>query len=95
MVLMAMLAIEVGFLLGRGNREKVQSEQARPISTVVGAVLALPLTLATGSFIDPRPPWGVPDAALLEDDPGVLERINPAAHQPPPPLSKAEGPPAT
>ena len=33
-------------------------------ASVAGVVLALPLTLATGSFIDPRPPWGLPDAAL-------------------------------
>ena len=38
---MAVLAIEVGFLLGRMNRERVQDEQATPIATVVGAVLAM------------------------------------------------------
>ncbi|WP_172292579.1 DMT family transporter [Pseudoruegeria sp. HB172150] len=31
----------------------------------IGAVIALPLALATGQFIDPRPPWGPPDLAVL------------------------------
>lgn len=34
-------------------------------ASVVGATLALPLALASGQFIDPRPPWGLPDAAIL------------------------------
>ncbi len=34
-------------------------------ASVVGAALALPLTLASGTWIDPRPPWGAPDAAIV------------------------------
>ena len=34
-------------------------------ASLVGACLALPLALATGQFIDPRPPWGAPDWALI------------------------------
>lgn len=34
-------------------------------ASTVGAILTLPLALATGQFIDPRPPWGLPDAAFL------------------------------
>jgi len=34
-------------------------------ASVVGAALALPLTFATGTWIDPRPPWGAPDAAVV------------------------------
>ena len=34
-------------------------------ASLVGAVLALPLALATGTFIDPRPPWGAPDGAIV------------------------------
>ena len=34
-------------------------------ASLVGAVLALPLALGTGQFIDPRPPWGLPDAAVV------------------------------
>ena len=33
-------------------------------ASVVGAALALPATLASGTWIDPRPPWGAPDAAI-------------------------------
>nr|WP_254899029.1 DMT family transporter [Thalassococcus arenae] len=34
-------------------------------ASLVGAVLTLPLALLTGQFIDPRAPWGAPDAALV------------------------------
>jgi drug/metabolite transporter (DMT)-like permease len=34
-------------------------------ASAVGALLALPLVLATGTWVDPRPPWGAPEAALL------------------------------
>jgi drug/metabolite transporter (DMT)-like permease len=33
-------------------------------ASIVGAVIALPLALAFGQFIDPRPPWGLPDLAV-------------------------------
>jgi len=34
-------------------------------ASLIGAVLVLPLALATGQFIDPRAPWGLPDLALV------------------------------
>lgn len=34
-------------------------------ASVLGVLLVGPLALATGQWIDPRPPWGAPDAALL------------------------------
>lgn len=34
-------------------------------ASLVGAVLVLPVSLATGQFIDPRPPWGAPELALI------------------------------
>lgn len=34
-------------------------------ASAVGTVLALPLALITGQWIDPRPPHGLPDAALI------------------------------
>ena len=34
-------------------------------ASLIGACLALPLALATGQFIDPRPPWNAPDWALI------------------------------
>lgn len=33
-------------------------------ASVAGAVIALPLALASGQWIDPRPPWGPPDLAV-------------------------------
>ncbi|MEO0865496.1 MAG: DMT family transporter, partial [Pseudomonadota bacterium] len=34
-------------------------------ASLVGTVLSLPLALGSGQFIDPRPPWGWPDIALV------------------------------
>jgi drug/metabolite transporter (DMT)-like permease len=34
-------------------------------ASVAGAVIALPLALASGQWIDPRPPWGPPDLAVV------------------------------
>lgn len=34
-------------------------------ASIVGACISLPLALATGEFIDPRPPYGAPDLALV------------------------------
>ena len=34
-------------------------------ASVVGAILTAPLALFSGQWIDPRPPWGTPDAALV------------------------------
>ncbi len=33
-------------------------------ASVVGMALALPLAVLSGQFIDPRPPWGLPDLAF-------------------------------
>lgn len=34
-------------------------------ASIVGAAMVLPVAVMTGHFIDPRPPWGAPDAAIL------------------------------
>lgn len=34
-------------------------------ASLIGTLLALPLALGSGQFIDPRPPWGLPDVALV------------------------------
>lgn len=34
-------------------------------ASILGALLTLPLALGTGQWIDPRPPYGLPDAALV------------------------------
>jgi drug/metabolite transporter (DMT)-like permease len=35
------------------------------LASAVALTLALPLMLASGHWIDPRPPWGAPEAALV------------------------------
>ncbi len=34
-------------------------------ASVVGLAMALPMAVLSGQFIDPRPPWALPDAALV------------------------------
>ncbi|MDU8927376.1 DMT family transporter [Alisedimentitalea sp. MJ-SS2] len=34
-------------------------------ASIVGALMALPLAVMTGTWIDPRPPWGAPDYAFM------------------------------
>ena len=34
-------------------------------ASLVGAAISLPLALGSGHWIDPRPPWGAPDLALI------------------------------
>lgn len=34
-------------------------------ASVLGALIALPLALGSGQWIDPAPPWGAPDQALI------------------------------
>ena len=34
-------------------------------ASLLGALVLLPVTALTGQFIDPRPPWGAPDLALI------------------------------
>lgn len=34
-------------------------------ASIVGMVIALPMAVFSGQWIDPRPPWGLPDAALV------------------------------
>ncbi len=34
-------------------------------ASIIGTLISLPVALVTGQFIDPRPPWGLPDLALV------------------------------
>ncbi|MEM0947428.1 MAG: DMT family transporter [Pseudomonadota bacterium] len=34
-------------------------------ASLAGVVVSFPLAIVTGQFIDPRPPWGAPDLALM------------------------------
>ena len=67
MVALAMLAIEIGFLLGKRNRNKVQDEQVTPISTVVGAVLAMMAFVIAFTFGSANTRFDARKAALLDD----------------------------
>ncbi len=67
MVALAMLAIEIGFLLGKRNRKKVQDEQVTPISTVVGAVLAMMAFVIAFTFGSANTRFDARKAALLDD----------------------------
>jgi drug/metabolite transporter (DMT)-like permease len=60
----ALYALE-GNVVARWGTLDLDPVQLLAGASAAGLVLALPLALATGQFIDPRPPWGVPDAALL------------------------------
>jgi len=67
MVLMAMLAIESGFALGKTNRKSIQDEQITPIATVVGAVLALMAFVIAFTFGSANTRFDARKAALLDD----------------------------
>lgn len=57
-------AIEGNFV-ARNGMAGMEAVQAMFLVSVLGAVIVGPLALATGQFIDPRPPWGVAEAALV------------------------------
>jgi ABC-type nitrate/sulfonate/bicarbonate transport system substrate-binding protein len=67
MVALAMLAIEIGFLLGKRNRGRVRDEQVTPISTVVGAVLAMMAFVIAFTFGSANTRFDARKAALLDD----------------------------
>ncbi len=67
MVLLAMLAIESGFLLGKRHRARVQDEQVTPIATVVGAVLAMMAFVIAFTFGSANTRFDARKAALLDD----------------------------
>ncbi len=57
-------AIEGNFV-ARNGMAGMEAVQAMFLVSVLGAVIVGPLALGTGQFIDPRPPWGVAEAALV------------------------------
>jgi len=67
MVVMAILAIELGLLLGKMNRDKVRDAQARPIATVVGAILAMMAFVIAFTFGSANTRFDARKAALLDD----------------------------
>jgi len=60
----ALYALE-GNVVARWGTQGADAVQVLLGASLIGAVLVLPLALATGQFIDPRPPWGLPDLALV------------------------------
>lgn len=67
MVVIALLAIESGFVLGKRSRHKVRDEQITPIATVVGAVLAMMAFVIAFTFGSANTRFDARKAALLED----------------------------
>ena len=67
MVIMAILAIEFGFLIGKTNRKKFRDEQVTPIATVVGAVLAMMAFVIAFTFGSANTRFDARKAALLDD----------------------------
>ncbi|MFP4570055.1 DMT family transporter [Rhodosalinus sp.] len=57
-------AIEGNYVARKGT-EGLDAIQTLLGASVVGTVLALPLAVGTGQWIDPRPPWGLRDLAVL------------------------------
>ncbi|MEC3862532.1 DMT family transporter [Mesobacterium sp. TK19101] len=60
----ACYAIE-GNIVARWGTMGLGSVQVLTGASLVGALLTLPMALASGQFIDPRGPWGAPDYALI------------------------------
>ncbi len=60
----AFYALE-GNYVARWGTEGLGPVQVLLGASLVGAAISLPLALATGQWIDPRPPWGAPDLALM------------------------------
>ena len=67
MVVLASMAIELGFLLGRRNRKHIRDEQVTPIATVVGAVLALMAFVIAFTFGSANARFDARKTALLDD----------------------------
>jgi drug/metabolite transporter (DMT)-like permease len=57
-------AIE-GVYVARNGTAGLDAVQAMAGASLVGAVLCLPVALASGQWINPIRPWGAPEAALL------------------------------
>jgi len=67
MVVLALLAIESGFLLGKTNRKSIRDEQLTPLATVVGAVLAMMAFVIALTFGSANTRFDARKEALLED----------------------------
>jgi len=67
MVLIALLAMEIGFRLGKSRREDLAAESIAPIATVVGAVLTLLAFVIALTFSSASHRFDARKQALLDD----------------------------
>jgi hypothetical protein len=67
MVLIALLAIELGFWLGRRSQRKLVNEPVRPVATVVGAVLGMMAFVIALTFGSANNRFDARKEALLDD----------------------------
>lgn len=54
-----------GNYVSRWGTAGLDAVQVMAGASLVGVVITLPLALLSGQWIDPRPPWGLPDAAQV------------------------------
>lgn len=54
-----------GNVVAKWGTEGLDAVQVLFGASLMGAVIALPLAVGSGQWIDPRPPWGAPDLALI------------------------------
>lgn len=54
-----------GNVVAKWGTEGLDPMQVLLGASIVGALVSLPLAILTGEYIDPRPPWGAPDFALV------------------------------
>jgi len=52
-----------GNYVSRWGTAGMDAVQVMAGASLVGVVITLPLAVLSGQWIDPRPPWGLPDAA--------------------------------
>lgn len=64
LVVCACYAFE-GNYVARWGTEGLNALQVLYGASLVGTIIAFPLALGSGQWIDPRPPWGLPDLALI------------------------------
>jgi drug/metabolite transporter (DMT)-like permease len=57
-------AMEANYVAKRGTAE-MDAVQAMFMASLVGLLLCLPVTMATGQWIDPRGPWGAAEWGLI------------------------------
>lgn len=64
LVVCACYAFE-GNYVARWGTEGLNALQVLYGASLIGMIIAFPLAVGSGQWIDPRPPWGIPDLALI------------------------------